>query len=146
MHTMRDVWLCMNAVLRSARQIVNAELEPLRLTSAEGNCLYHLLAENGGLTQEMLAERLDVGKAAVSRTVDALVRKRYVRRARRPGDARAYLVTLTDAALEAGGRIRRAYDGVYELARRGIAEEEFQRFAALLGQVAENLQTGEAAP
>jgi predicted transcriptional regulator len=53
--------------LRSARQIINAELEPLNLSGAEGNMLFLLLTGSNNLQQEQLAEQLDIGKAAVSR-------------------------------------------------------------------------------
>jgi DNA-binding MarR family transcriptional regulator len=133
----------MKSVLRSARQIVNAELEPLNLTSSEGDILFHLLADKDGLTQEKMAERLDIGKAAVSRTIDSLVKKGYVKREHQPDDARAYRITLTEKAFDISANIENAYNGVYEIVKRGIAETEFQHLAALLNRVADNLNAGE---
>jgi DNA-binding MarR family transcriptional regulator len=89
-------WLSIKSILRCARHRINRELEPLHLTSAEGDVLFHLLAEKEGLSQEELAERLDIGKAAISRTVASLADKGYVKRERRQDDARAYCVTLTE--------------------------------------------------
>jgi DNA-binding MarR family transcriptional regulator len=144
MLTIRDIWLSMKSILRSARQIVNSELEPLNLTSAEGDVLFHLLAENDGLSQEKLAARLDIGKAAISRTVHSLADKGYVKREPQPGDARAYRVTLTEMAIDASARIEFAYNAVYEIVKRGIDDSEFQRLAVLLEKVAENLHLQEA--
>ncbi|MEL7609308.1 MAG: MarR family transcriptional regulator [Bacillota bacterium] len=143
MPTIRDFWLSMKSVLRCARQIINAELEPLNLTSAEGDILFHLLTDNDGLTQEKLTERLDVGKAPVSRTVDSLVGKGYVKRVRHPNDARAYRITLTEKAVDIGASIENAYNGVYEIVKRGIPEAEFERLAVLLNRVAGNLHAAE---
>lgn len=143
MISIRDIWIIMKAILRVARQMVNAELAPLGLTGAEGDILYHLLQENEGLSQEMLAVRLDVDKAAVSRTVVSLLLKGYVRREREQSDARAYRVTATEAAKRARESIERAYEGVYEAVKRDVDEAEFKRLAALLARVEANLRAGE---
>lgn len=144
MLTIRDIWLRMKSILRSARQMINNQLKTLNLTSAEGDVLFHLLAESNGLSQENLAERLDIGKAAISRTVDSLVNKGYVTRERHPGDARAYLLKLTQMAIDAGVEIEYVYNSVYELVKQGINDSEFQRLAVLLEKVAENLHSQEA--
>ncbi len=143
MPDIRDFWLALKSVLRSARLLINARLTPLNLTSAEGDILFHLLSDVGGLTQEKLTERLDVGKAAVSRTVDSLVKKGYVKREPHPSDARSHRVLATGKAEEIGLGIERAYNDVYELIKRDIPEEDFGRLALLLGRVADNLQATE---
>lgn len=139
MPTIREFWLSMKSVLRLARQIINAELKPLKLTSAEGDILFHLLFENNGLTQEQLAERLDIGKAAVSRIVDSLVKKGYAKREHHLNDARANLIMLTSKANEIEKLISNIYNNIYESAKKGIPEEEFQRTAILLDRVNDNL-------
>ncbi len=143
MPTIREFWISMKSILRSARQIVNSELEPLNLTSAEGDILFHLLSNNDGLTQEKLTERLDVGKAAISRTVDSLVKKGYVKREHHPNDARAYRILLTEKAIDIGGSIENAYNGVYEIVKRDIPEAEFKRLALLISHVSDNLHAVE---
>jgi len=145
MPTIRDFWLVMKDVLRCARHIINAELEPLNLTSAEGDILFHLLTGSDGFTQEKLAERLDVGKAAISRTVDSLVAKGYLQRAPHPSDARAYQLTLTEKAVDTGAKIEHAYNHVYEIVKKSIPESEFEQLALLLARVAENLHAVEVA-
>lgn len=143
MPTIQEFWLSMKSMLRSARHMINEELKPLNLTSAAGDILFHLLSEPDGLTQESLTERLDVGKAAVSRTVDSLVRKGYVKREPHPDDARAHRITLTEKAGEISARIAHVYNHIYELARKGIPEEEFLRTALLIHRVNENLHSAE---
>ncbi|HEY8500928.1 MAG TPA: MarR family transcriptional regulator [Clostridia bacterium] len=136
-----NIWIQMKAVLRSARQTVNSELASLNLSGAEGDIIIHLLSKNDGLSQEKLAERLDIDKAAVSRTVNALYVKGYIHRERLADDSRTYRVTLTDAAKEAGEKIKHAYNKVYETALRGIGESEFQCFNNLLEKVYKNLSS-----
>ena len=96
MADVRDIWIHMKAILRSARQIVNSELASLNLTGAEGDIIFHLLSASDGLSQEKLAERLDIDKAAISRTVNSLDSKGYIYRERQADDSRIYRVMLTD--------------------------------------------------
>jgi DNA-binding MarR family transcriptional regulator len=123
--------------------MINAGLEPLGLSSAEGDILYLLLTGSNDLQQEQLAEQLDIGKAAVSRAVDSLVSKGYVTRIRQQQDRRAYSVSVTDKALTAGSDIKGIYDNLYALVRRGIADDEFVRIGSVLSRVEANLGSSE---
>jgi len=136
----RRLWLDMKAILRATRQIINGELEPLNLSGTEGDILFHLLTGSDGFQQERLAEQLDIGKAAVSRTIDALEAKGYVARARRPGDRRSLSVRLTDKGLSIGAVVEGVYERLYALVGRGIAEEELLGIESLLARVASNLE------
>jgi DNA-binding MarR family transcriptional regulator len=139
--SIQNVWLEMKDILRSARQRINGELEPLGLSSAEGDILFHLLTGCNHLQQEQLADRLDIGKAAVSRAVDSLEAKGYVERIRQQKDRRAYGITLTDKTVSAGADIVGIYERLYTLVKKGISEEEFGQIEALLSRVAANLQS-----
>ncbi|NLW88835.1 MAG: MarR family transcriptional regulator [Clostridiaceae bacterium] len=140
----RDIWIRMNAILRSARQIVHSELESLDLSHSEGDILFHLLSANDGISQETLAERLDIGKAAISRTVGSLESKGFIRRARLPEDSRAYRVALTPKARKIGKPIDDAYRKVYDIALTGIDKSEFSGFDRFLGVVHRNLDEWES--
>ncbi len=140
----RNIWIRMKAILRSARQIVNTELEPLDLTGAEGDILFHLLSESDEISQETLAERLDIGKAAISRTVGSLENKGYINRLRLPADSRAYRVKLTQKARKIRDKIDQAYKNVYEIALTGIDKSEFARLDRFLGVVHRNLDEWES--
>ena len=140
----KDIWIHMKAILRSARQVVNSELAPLNLTGAEGDIIFPLLSTRAGLSQENLAERLDIGKAAISRTVKSLCMKGYVHRERMADDSRTYRVTLTNAAKAVSERIEQTYKSVYEVSLRGISESEFQSFEKLINKVYKNLNSLES--
>ncbi len=141
MPSIRNIWLDMKGVLRSARQIINAGLEPLNLSSAEGDILFHLLTGSNTFQQEQLAEQLDIGKAAVSRAIDSLEAKGYVMRARKREDRRAYSVFLTDQAFSVGEKIKSIYENLYASVKQGITDEEFAGIESVLLRVAANLQT-----
>ncbi len=143
MPTMLEIWLNMKSVLRSARQIINTELEPMQLMSAEGDILFHMIYDNTSLSQEKLAECLDIGKAAISRTVASLVDKGYIKRERNPDDARMCALTLTQKALDIRIKIEKIYNDVYDIVKQNIAEDELQSLSKLLQQAASNLQIKE---
>lgn len=140
----RDIWIRMKAILRSVRQIVNTELEPLDLTGAEGDILFHLLSSRDEISQETLADRLDIGKAAISRTVGSLENKGYIHRRRLPEDSRAYRVKLTPKARKISEQIDQAYKNVYEIALTGIDKSEFARLDLFLEVVRRNLDEWES--
>jgi DNA-binding MarR family transcriptional regulator len=140
MLSIRGIWLDMKGILRETRQMINAGLEPLGLSGAEGDILFHLLTGSDGYPQERLARQLDIGKAAISRVIDALEQKGYVSRARSREDKRAYRVNLTEKGRSTGPEIRGVYERLYALVRQGIADEEFYRIESLLGRVAANLR------
>lgn len=139
----RSIWLDMKDILRSARQIINAELAPLNLSGAEGDVLFLLLTGSNNLQQEKLAAQLDVDKAAVSRVVNSLESKGYVSRLRQDTDKRAYSITLTDHSVAVGPDIKRIYDQLYQRVRSGIPDDEILQIESLLSRVADNLQSME---
>jgi len=141
MPSIGSIWLDMKRVLRTARQIINAELEPLNLSSAEGDILFHILAGDSKFTQENLAESLDIGKAAISRAVNSLERKGYLARVRLSEDRRAYIVSPTDKAFSAGKEIKRIYNSLYMNAKKDITDEELESIESMLSRVSINLQT-----
>ena len=144
MSEIRDIWLHAHNMLRSARQIINENLRPLGLSSAEGNILLHLFTQGQEMGQEQLVEQLDVSKSAVSRTLNSLARKGYVTRQRDPDDRRAHRIRLTDKALEIGPAVEQIYNHVFTLAVQGISREEFDYFVNLFARMSENFAHGQA--
>jgi MarR family transcriptional regulator for hemolysin len=144
MSEIRDIWLHAHNMIRSARQIINENLQPLNLSSAEGNILLHLFTQGQDMGQEQLVEQLDVSKPAVSRLLDSLETKGYVIRQPDPDDKRAHRVRLTDKALEIGPAVEQSYNHVYTLAMQGISQDEFEYFVKLFSRMSENFTSKQA--
>ena len=138
MAEIRDIWLHANNMIRTGRQIINKNLHPLGLSSAEGNILLHLLTQGQEMRQEQLVEQLDVSKPAVSRTLNSLETKEYITRHPDPDDKRAQRIRLTDKALEIGPVVEQIYNHVYALAIRGITQDELAYFMKLFAHISEN--------
>lgn len=138
MADIRDIWVHAHNMIRSARQIINENLRPLNLSSAEGNILLHLLTQGQEMGQEQLVEQLDISKPAISRALDSLETKGFVARQQDQDDRRAHKVWLTNKARKIGPVIERAYHQVYAVAMQGISQEELDYFARLFARMSEN--------
>ncbi len=138
MADIRDIWLHAHHMIRSARQIVNENLRPLNLSSAEGNILLHLLTQGQELVQEQLVEQLDISKPAVSRALDSLEAKGFVTRQHTLLDRRVHRIQLTEHARSIGPAVEQAYNQLYALAIQGISTEEMEQFLYLFGRISEN--------
>ena len=144
MAEIRSIWLHANNIIRSARQIVNENLRPLNLSSAEGNILLHLLTQGEEMRQEQLVEQLDISKPAVSRALDSLEKKGFVTRQDDPNDRRAHRVRLTDKARSIGPAVEQIYNRVYAVAIQGVTPEEVDSFVALFERISDNFEREQA--
>lgn len=143
MHQIRDIWLHAHSMIRSARQIINENLRPLNLSSAEGNILLHLLTQ-GETGQDQLVDQLDISKPAVSRALDSLESKGYVTRQPDPADRRAHRVQLTAKAREIGPNIEQIYNQLYTLAVQGISPQELDAFLQVFARISANFERAES--
>jgi DNA-binding MarR family transcriptional regulator len=138
MPEIRDIWLHAHNMLRTARQMINENLRPLNLSSAEGNILLHLWTQGQELRQEQLVEQLDVSKPAVSRTLDSLEAKGFITRQQDPDDGRVHRVYMTDKARAIGPAVEQAYNQLYTIAMQGVSQEELIEFMNLFARIAKN--------
>lgn len=84
------------------------QFERQGLTPARTHLLWEL-HQRGPVTQQTIAEALDVSPRNVTSLVDALVQSGHVRRESHPGDRRAFLITLTDQGAAATARMAREH-------------------------------------
>lgn len=139
MSGIKDIWHYANKTFQSARKHVNEELQPLGLTSAEGNILLSLLNSDRVLMQEDLVAELEISKPAVSRSLLSLETKGLIVRERDAVDKRVSRVQLTNKAHQIGPQVQEIYEGLFSLAAQGVAEEEIEGFIEIFRRVAANL-------
>lgn len=144
MSSIKDVWMYAHRIVRSARQIINAELKPLNLSSAQGNILLHLLMGDTEMPQERLVDELDISKAAISRALDSLEKHGYVTRRAHLVDKRARLVALTEKAAAIGPAIDGVYNRIFDIVRQGISDDEYDRAVLMMSRIAGNLSAVES--
>jgi len=138
MSRIRDVWGYANNIIHSARQMINEDLKPLGLTSAEGNILLHLLTQPEVQRQEDIVEQLEITKPAVSRALDSLETKGFVRREKDSLDKRVCRVMLSNRAREFAPGIEEIYNRIFSIAAQGVNPEEVVEAVKFFGLVSQN--------
>jgi MarR family transcriptional regulator for hemolysin len=131
----KDIWSYAHNIIRTSRQLINDELKPLALSSAEGNILLHLLTLDQAPAQEQIVDTLDISKPAVSRALDSLESKGYIARTQDPADKRLKRVYLTAKARQIGPQVEQIYSHVFSIGAQGISEPEIREFIKLFGRV-----------
>lgn len=134
-----EFWLHAHNMIRSARGTINQNLQPLGLSSAEGNILLHMWLHGQEMEQDRLVQELDISKPAVSRTLQSLEDKGFVVRRPDPGDRRVQRVFLTAKARAIGPQVEHAYNQIFAQATRGISPEELDTFTRLFNRMSQNL-------
>ena len=96
--------LLMRRVLGSLATQVDKELEPLDLTSAQWVPLYKLHLGHASTAAE-LARKCELDAGAITRMLDRLEAKNFVRRVRSADDRRVVNLEITDEGREVAGHI-----------------------------------------
>jgi MarR family transcriptional regulator, transcriptional regulator for hemolysin len=135
MSGIKDIWAYAHNIIRTSRQLINDDLKPLGLSSAEGNILLQLLTLDQAPLQEQIVETLDISKPAVSRALDSLEDKGYIRRIQDTTDKRAKRVYLSAKARQIGPQIVTIYSHVFSIGAQGISEDEIREFISLFARV-----------
>lgn len=99
----------------------------------------------GKLSQQELADQLDLDKVAMTRALDHLGEKGYVERCACEGDRRKHLIKLTTKAKPAVKAIRKAYDELNDEAMPGVKKADRVAFMAHLMTVVNNLRSADRA-
>lgn len=125
-------------VSRLMRRRFDERARVIGLTRAQWRTLV-VLSRNEGSNQGKLAELLDVEPITLCRMVDRLEEAGHVERRRDPGDRRAWLIYLTDAAHPLLTDIRVIADAVFEDAMAGLDEPSRERLYDALSVIRTNL-------
>ena len=94
----------------------------------------------GKLSQQDLADRLDLDKVTMTRALDHLGERGFVERCDCLGDRRKYLIKLTPKARPAVKAIRKAYDELNDEALKGVKKAERAAFLENLLLLVNNLR------
>jgi MarR family transcriptional regulator for hemolysin len=94
----------------------------------------------GALSQQEIADRLELDKVAMTRALDHLGERGYVERCECAGDRRKHLIKLTAKAKPAVKAIRKAYEELNEEALQGLKKSERAAFLEQLSLMVDNLR------
>ena len=103
------------------------------------------LARQPGLTQSVLADKLEVHPVTVTQLIDRLQKAGWVRRETHENDRRAVRLYLTDEADPILAEVWQVAESARRDALRGLSEADQKTFERLLALVKSNLTSGDAA-
>lgn len=102
--------------------------------------LARLIKEGDGVSQKDIRTHLPICKSTLSKTVDSLTRKGYLRKERDPDDRRSTLIYLTEKGKNVGSLIREIDEEVETVLLNGFSEHERKALAVSLERMLANLR------
>ncbi|MFC5471004.1 MarR family winged helix-turn-helix transcriptional regulator [Cohnella suwonensis] len=115
------------------------ELAPFKV--APEQCLImELLWKEDGLTQKEISQKLDKDKAIITRMLDSLEQKRFIRRIISQGDRRLQNVYLTAEGKKLMDNVVPTSEEINRLICQGISPEELQEVTRILSKMRQNIQ------
>ncbi len=121
------------------------KLKPFGLGAGQYSYLFALYAQDGR-SQQNLADRLAVDKAAAMRVIGKLEKKGYVKRVPDENDRRAYRVHLTGKARAAKPELEKAVMEVLDVLQQKLSEEERETAGRLMKTMMTNVLNSRQAP
>ncbi|CAB3895446.1 HTH-type transcriptional repressor NicR [Achromobacter anxifer] len=128
----------MHDVSRLRRKVFDEVMKPEGITRSQWWVLAHL-SRHDGMSQSDLADRLDLGRAALGGLIDRLEAMRLVRRGADGQDRRAKLVFLTADGVAMIERMRGKSDRMSEAILEGLSQAQRHQLADMLSLVKANL-------
>lgn len=129
----------MNRIAATWNADLAAELKVFDLTTPQMRVLA-VLSINSGLTINELSVLTVTEQSTMSRTLDVLEERGFVRRRPRSHDMRVREVDVTEEGRSAFARFWPVMFGHYERMFRDVGEQEFSQFVSTLHKVLRNIR------
>ena len=124
---------------RTIRRIKTEEMAGFDLKSTHASCLYYLYI-NEALTSKELCDICMEDKASVSRSIEYLENKGYLKPAEKESKRYKRLLELTEKGKEIGKRLYEKINEILDQSSKGITEDERETMYRSLESISENLQ------
>lgn len=115
--------------------------EPHEFNRGELPILATLIKQGDGVTQKEILGNLPFKKSTMSKKVNKLVQKGYLRKERDPEDRRATKIYLTEKGMKEENKIRKIDRKVEKIMLEGLNEVEKENLAIYLEKLLKNLKT-----
>ena len=126
-------------VPRVLRRIIDIAIADFDLNRSQWRLLAYALREEG-MTQTELARALELERATVGQTIDALERKELVERVKSPGDRRVWRIHTTRKAQQLVPQLRETINDIHEQMFAGFSNEEVSKLHQFLNRIMTNLE------
>lgn len=131
---MEQISQILKGISRCGRVYREQQLTPLGLTTRHG-LYFKEIADNPGISQEQLAQKLCVNKSNVARQASAMEEEGYILRQTCGKDKRVLRLYLTEKAQELLPQVERINRAWEQLLVEGLTESEQQILGILLLRV-----------
>ena len=98
-----------------------------------------LITSHENISQQFIADNIDVDKANMVRIIDYLSEKGYVKRLLNPKDRREHKIAPTAKALKLVPRLNLAFKKVNNLTLKGFTKDESKLFYEFLNRAHDNI-------
>ncbi len=115
-------------------------LRPYDLKASELPVLIKLIKHGDGLTQKQLLKKLPVSKSTLSKTINDLIKKGYLRKTKKSDDRRANLIYLTDKSSEIEKVIQEIHKKSEKMMLQDFDEKEREKLIHYLKKILSNLK------
>jgi DNA-binding MarR family transcriptional regulator len=122
------------SIYRTGQSILNDRMKDFNISSGQISSLYAITMEEG-LTQLELAELTFLGKSAITKEINILVDKGYVRRESDPSDLRVWRLYLTDQGRRISKSFQEAFREVISMHVKNLTEEEADQTTQILKKI-----------
>ncbi|MBR5211143.1 MAG: MarR family transcriptional regulator [Bacteroidales bacterium] len=127
------------------KQFLAAKLREMGVPlTPEQFMLIDILWNQGEMTQQQLADKLQKDKNSVTKLVDAIEKKGFVVRKQNPHDRRANTLVLTEKANELKPGAKQKGISILDQILEGISEDELRSFLSTLRKLNANMTICEA--
>ncbi|MFP4006249.1 MAG: MarR family winged helix-turn-helix transcriptional regulator [Candidatus Hadarchaeia archaeon] len=103
--------------------------------------LARLVKGGDGVTQKEILEDLPISKSTMSKIINNMSQKGYLRKEKDPEDRRATLIYLTEKGKKTEKAIREIDTRVEKIMLKGFSKEEKERLSGYLERLLENLES-----
>ncbi|AOY74930.1 MarR family winged helix-turn-helix transcriptional regulator [Clostridium formicaceticum] len=138
----RNLGCLLGKTSRLIKWELNDKLKEHQLTSAQWRVLMDLRfqeeIESSDTTPAQIAERLNVERPAVTRTIDGLIKDDWVVREENLADRRSHIIKLTEKSKEFMPRFKAISEKVMGKTLQGFQEEEIEQLRFFLIRIIDN--------
>ncbi|MCC7533187.1 MAG: MarR family transcriptional regulator [Bacteroidia bacterium] len=101
--------------------------------------ILRLICEHKSITQQCLADSLQIDKTIMVRIIDYLSKGGFINRTPHATDRRAYLITPTEKALNLAPKIDKTFHYLNQSAFKGFTKQEINEFKIYIERMEQNL-------
>ena len=106
--------------------------------------LIDLLWNQGPLSQQEIADQMHKDKNSITKLVDAIEKKGFVKRSQNPNDRRSNTIVTTKLAESLKDDAKSKGISILDKMLRGISEEELNIFLETLDKLCDNMSTDDS--